>query len=707
MPGSRRSAFEFGPFRLDTVEHVLSRDGRRLPLTPKVYDVLRLLVEHAGHLVEKEQLLQEVWPHTFVEEGALTRSISVLRKTLGDTAAERYIETVPKRGYRFVAAVRPATSGEAAVVPPGRAWPGWRRSAVVAAVLLGTLLSSLQQFIGAPAPAAAAVHQQVTLSGNDDAATLSANGRHIAYVSAAATEKRLIVRQVEDGQPVVIFAAPELGYLRWSPDGSQLLYWARGAGYDGIYAIAQPGGVPRLIRRGQFVACWSPDGRTIAVTSYLTGKIWLHDLAGNELRTLTLQHVTWSIWDLDWSPENGRLLFVSSDPQGAYTVWTMSDDGREQLKLFESRSEISGARWSEDGTAIYFLQRSNQTASVEKFWPATGKQVSLLSGLEAGHSFAISRDGTRLAYARAPFHSNLWRLDLTGTATGVGATTELTRGTSLIERPRISPDGTRVLFNVGHRPHSNLFTMPIAGGAMTQVTFLDSFNVGGAWSRDGARVAFASTEGGSARVWIVAADGGTPRPLAAGGLSESLDLVWAPGRRILFQQAGNRNYGAFDPESRDQRVVARDGSVGWMFSPAYSPDGRSIAVAWNRKPDRGIWVVDAQDGTETFVHKTGPGTMVIGWSKDGSAIYAVDGKTAAHRGALLPIGETIADARILEVPVNGAPIKIVAALPGAEIGGVTMTPDARRFVYTMYSSRSDVWVADNFDAAVPRRDDRR
>ena len=705
MPGSRRSAFEFGPFRLDTVEHVLSRDGRRVPLTPKVYDVLRLLVERAGHLVEKEQLLREVWPDTFVEEGALTRSISVLRKTLGETAADRYIETVPKRGYRFVAAVKPVTAGDAPVVP-GRAWPAWGRSVAVAAALVFMLLSSLLQQFGAPAPASAAVHQQVTLSGNDDAATLSADGRHIAYVSAAATEKRLIVRQVEDGQPVAIFAAPELGYLRWSPDGSQLLYWARGAGYDGIYAIAQPGGVPRLIRRGQFVACWSPDGQTIAVTSYLNGRIWFHDLAGRELRTLTLQNVTWSIWDLDWSPRNGQLLFVSSDPHGAYTVWTITDDGREQLKLFDSRSEISAARWSEDGTAIYFLQRSNQTASLEKYWPATGKQASLLSGLEAGHSFAISRDGTRLAYARAPFHSNLWRLDLTGTAGGV-ETTELTTGTSLIERPRISPDATRVLFNVGHQPHSNLFTMPITGGAMTQVTFLDSFNVGGVWSRDGAQVAFASTEGGSPRVWIVAADGGTPRPLTAGALGESLDLAWAPGRRILFQQPGNRNYGALDPDSRDEQVVARDASVGWMFSPAYSPDGRYIAVAWNRKPNRGIWVVDAQDGTEKFIHKAEPGTTVIGWSKDGSAIYAVEGKTAALRGAIRPLGETLADARILEVPVNGAPIRTVAALPGAEIGWVAMSPDARRFVYTRYSSRSDVWVADNFDAAVPRRDGRK
>ena len=208
-------------------------------------------------------------------------------------------------------------------------------------------------------------------------------------------------------------------------------------------------------------------------------------------------------------------------------------------------------------------------------------------------------------------------------------------------------------------------------------------------------------------MWIVAADGGTPSPLSGAALSESLDLTWAPGSRILFQQPGNRNYHALDPESREDSLIARDGSVGWMFSPSYSQDGRSIAVSWNRKPERGIWIVDAHDGAEQFIQKTGAGTMVIGWSKDGSAIYAVDGKTAAGRGSVLPAGETITEARILEIPVNGAPARTVATLPGAEIGGVTMTPDARRFVYTVYSSRSDIWVVDDFDAGVPSRRARR
>ena len=141
MPASRRSSFEFGVFRLDTVEHALSREGRRLPLAPKVFDVLRLLVENAGHLVEKERLLQEVWPNTFVEEGALNRAISVLRKTLGETASDRYIETVPKRGYRFVAGVRPGDRRDAPAIPD-RAQPAGRPSALIAALVVFVALGS-------------------------------------------------------------------------------------------------------------------------------------------------------------------------------------------------------------------------------------------------------------------------------------------------------------------------------------------------------------------------------------------------------------------------------------------------------------------------------------------------------------------------------------------------------------------------------------
>src|SRR5215475_5588531 len=107
-----RHIYEFGPFRLDATEHLLLRDGEAVPLTPKAFDLLLALVERHGHLLEKDELLKKVWPDTFVEEANLSSNISQLRKALGDGEnGHRYIETVPKRGYRFVASVRDMTDG--------------------------------------------------------------------------------------------------------------------------------------------------------------------------------------------------------------------------------------------------------------------------------------------------------------------------------------------------------------------------------------------------------------------------------------------------------------------------------------------------------------------------------------------------------------------------------------------------------------------
>lgn len=97
-------SYEFGRFRLNVAERILLREGELVPLTPKVFDILVTLVEHGGQVVAKDDLMKRVWPNTFVEEGNLTQNISLLRKALGETpGGAQFIETVPRRGYRFVA----------------------------------------------------------------------------------------------------------------------------------------------------------------------------------------------------------------------------------------------------------------------------------------------------------------------------------------------------------------------------------------------------------------------------------------------------------------------------------------------------------------------------------------------------------------------------------------------------------------------------
>ena len=99
--------YTFGPeFRLDPRECLLILDGKPVPLAPKAFEALLILVENAGHLVDKDDLMRRLWPGTFVEEANLAKQVSLLIKIFSEaTNGREYIETIPKRGYRFVAEV--------------------------------------------------------------------------------------------------------------------------------------------------------------------------------------------------------------------------------------------------------------------------------------------------------------------------------------------------------------------------------------------------------------------------------------------------------------------------------------------------------------------------------------------------------------------------------------------------------------------------
>ena len=105
----------FEPFQLDTVNHCLWRAGERMPLTPKAFDVLRYVVEHADRVVTQDELLEAIWPDTYVNPEGIRKYVQEIRRVLGDQRdAPSFIETLPKRGYRFIAKVsderKPVTS---------------------------------------------------------------------------------------------------------------------------------------------------------------------------------------------------------------------------------------------------------------------------------------------------------------------------------------------------------------------------------------------------------------------------------------------------------------------------------------------------------------------------------------------------------------------------------------------------------------------
>jgi len=257
--------YEFGSFRLDAGEHQLLRDGQTVSLTPKAFDLLLTLVEHHGRLLEKEELFKAVWPGSFVEESNLSSNIALIRKALGGGGAgERFIETVPKRGYRFVAEVRkisPEFPNELILEKAGS-------SANVA-----------------PQPIAAAP-QPHSRRGRRWAQPILflALGAFISAVVWLIVFKRSSALPLLKITPFTSFVGRETD-PSFSPDGAQIAFAWDGEKGDNSDIFVKQAGTEALLRLTTDPAedtdpLWAPDGHAIAFTRVTAeGAEWIMSIA--------------------------------------------------------------------------------------------------------------------------------------------------------------------------------------------------------------------------------------------------------------------------------------------------------------------------------------------------------------------------------------------------------------------------------------------
>ncbi len=285
-------AYEFGDFRVDLRTMALSRQGQAIPVEPKVFDVLRCLIEHRDRVLTKDELLDLAWPGTFVTPNALTRVIAQLRKALGDDAGEsKFIATLSKRGYRWVApvaaigseqAVKPPAAVPAAVVapaPPAAAGVArrpfsWRAAGALAVVLVLIALAwAWRRTDTATTPAALTQLTPTRLtvrSGYDGTPAVSADGR-IAYTSDAGGALEIWITGSTPGSratPLTSDGGQNMNPA-WSPDGQWIAFHSRRRG--GIWVVPSTGGAPRQVAEVGSEAAWSPDSSQIVFSSNAGG----------------------------------------------------------------------------------------------------------------------------------------------------------------------------------------------------------------------------------------------------------------------------------------------------------------------------------------------------------------------------------------------------------------------------------------------------
>jgi Tol biopolymer transport system component/DNA-binding winged helix-turn-helix (wHTH) protein len=219
-------------------------------------------------------------------------------------------------------------------------------------------------------------------------------------------------------------------------------------------------------------------------------------------------------------------------------------------------------------------------------------------------------------YVREPKYSNLWLVDLTQLSNAQEQ--PLTWGSSSFSNPSISPDGRWVAFS----SKGNIFKMFIDGGQPVQLTSFHAVkSTSPAWSPNGEKIAFICDQGGTPKVWVVNADGGSVRSVSKTNASDTdLQLAWSPSPDVLYQQPGLHNVRRLNVDTQMEEPVLSADSKGLLFSkPIPSPDGKKIAIGWERDNVPEILIITLENNLEEPLYR---GFTPLGWSPDGTSIYA-------------------------------------------------------------------------------------
>jgi Tol biopolymer transport system component/DNA-binding winged helix-turn-helix (wHTH) protein len=656
----------FGVFEVHLAAGELRKNGSRVKLQEQPFQLLVMLLKRPGEIVTREELKEKLWAgDTFVDfDHSLSTAVNKIREALGDSATSpRFIETVPRKGYRFVggASETPEVPEEAVRSRPEegrRPKRLWLTVGAAAALLAAGGLS--YWFHGLP-PSTNDVEPRWNLSritsdaGLSYQAVISPDGSLIAYASDRAGEGNLDiwVQQIGGGRPVRLTNDPaDESEPAFSPDGRVIAFSSQRS-EGGVYVVPTMGGDAQLIFPGGRLPRFSPDGEWIVcatrVDGYpLMGEVYLTSLDGRNRRRLTerLSHASYPTWSPD-----GRALLVSGiltrdtalSPIEALREWYVVplaesdpvETGAEKIltdhKLTPIRTnQFVPAVWTADGW-VYFSAAQGDSENIWKLrispetWKAEGSPLRFTLGPGSDQMPSLSADG-RVVFSSVARNVNLWSLPVEANSGKVlGEPARLTEHPGTELHPSIAPDGTRLAYTLVSGNQHSIWVQEVPSGGQRSVTPSMNGRPGRLiLSKDGSRVVSAGAPESGYPLRVAPAAGGAVETLCPGTTERPWPWSWSASGRLIAQRFGADPFaftiGVLDTETCELAEILSDPGH-YLYQAEFSPDDRWIAFLGHGilvSPFDGLKIIDRSRWGTVFGSSAADKPR---WAPDGNSLY--------------------------------------------------------------------------------------
>lgn len=662
----KAKSFEFGDFILDGKEKILLREGKPLSITPKAFQVLQILVENHGHLVEREEILNTVWAGSFVEEGNLTFTIRLLRKALGDEKQNpRFIETVPRRGYRFVAVVK--TIGGQSVLPNVVETTNQKQTetfssksnnqkflfAIIALTIFLTASIGIGSWYlinksglkGAPVLSEPYSLEKISTNGKAFSAAISPDGKWAVYTNRNESRQSVWLRQLETAENIEIIPPTDTLYrqFEFSPDGNYLYFsrQLRPANQPAdIYRIPVRGGIPtKIISEIWFHFSLSPDGQKISFHRCCQSKdefysLWIADSAEgrNERKILSTQK-PFRIADNRISPDGKQIAFAvgQSDNEGNdFSLKTVDiESGVEREITKEKFFNIKYLRWMPDqsGLLLTAAKIPNKYFRIWHISAITGEVQPLTKDSENYDVLSLDKNGSHLI------------------------STQTKEDFRLQFRSLENPSVHKVLTNASYT----------------------------SFASDG-KIIFCSSMSGNDEIWSINADGSGQRQLTNDFADDRYPISSPTDGSIFFtsNRTGEAHIWRMNADGSNQKqLTKKEGG----FPILVSPDGKWIY--YHHGINRTLWRIPTVGGSEEQVWNVSKDKDRFALSPDCTKVAFV---------------ETLGEEKFLQI-VSLTDGQIIKTLPKIDTKGniteITWLPDGNGLAYfltDLYYQHSTIWI---------------